>query len=623
VPTVFANLVNGQLRITDTDAVDTVTLGHFANITAVGNLNFQDSAITKGIFIQMGSGVGNFDTINITATVKPITIDGQFDIAAVNIGGRAGFGAQKILAPINIIHLNGDRFGEVNVDDSQNQFSTNSTLNVVNDVGTLSGLAPGTITFDAFGMGGMTLKGGSGGNTFNVLGTFAGDHHDLSGIGHTLIDTGVGNDIVNLMGTGDGFVIIEGQNGHDFVGVGNNQRLQGIQGDVEIHNAGAYTTLVVDDSAEPSAQDYFLGKDQSDASLRFIGGDGFRIEYANNDVDFVSFSGGTGGNTVTIDDTFKNPVGHSTVVNTGAGKDTVNVSGTTGDLTLNGQSGLDSVFIGGVFGTAAVKGNVFLTNKGQRTDLTVSDFSLAVVFNGTGHTVTLDHAPLNGVNVGTIANLAPALIQYVSNDVHSVTLTGSKFDDTFFVHSTPGIFIPVTVNGGFGNDTLVVGSTANTLSGILGPVTFNGGSDTDFLIIQDQGSTTPHTYTQTATSLTRSAPGEVTVTINFPGLEFLQVVKGPVGSAPLAKDLKLTKSVKAGQLATLTGHLEDADAADTLTLTVNWGDGSKGEQVQPGRTPFALTHKFTKPGTYKVHVTWTDSTGLSNSQDLTVVVTKA
>src|SRR5262249_25002406 len=155
-----------------------------------------------------------------------------------------------ILAPINIIHLNGNRFGEVNVDDRDNPFSTNSTLNVVNDVGTLSGLAPGTITFDAFGMGGMTLQGGSHGNTFNVFGTFAGDHHDLSGIGHTLIDAGTGNDTVNLFGTGDGFVIIDGQNGHDNVFLGSStQGMQGIHGTVQVRNLFARSSLFVDDSA--------------------------------------------------------------------------------------------------------------------------------------------------------------------------------------------------------------------------------------------------------------------------------------------------------------------------------------------------------------------------------------
>src|SRR5262249_2345711 len=69
---------------------------------------------------------------------------------------------------------------------------------------------------------------------------------------------------------------------------------------------------------------------------------------------------------------------------------------------------------------------------------------------GAGHAVTLAHPAAPAGNTGTISGLAPALIQYISNDVHSVTLTGSNFNDTFFVRSPPGLF-PVTVNGGFGN----------------------------------------------------------------------------------------------------------------------------------------------------------------------------
>ena len=49
---------------------------------------------------------------------------------------------------------------------------------------------------------------------------------------------------------------------------------------------------------------------------------------------------------------------------------------------------------------------------------------------------------------------------------------------------------------------------------------------------------------------------------------------------------------------------------------MNWGDGSKPQQSQPGLKPFAVKHKYAQAGTYTVHVTWTDSTGLSNSRDL-------
>ena len=90
--------------------------------------------------------------------------------------------------------------------------------------------------------------------------------------------------------------------------------------------------------------------------------------------------------------------------------------------------------------------------------------------------------------------------------------------------------------------------------------------------------------------------------------------------APAAQNLALTSPIKAGQSATLSGQLVDADGDTNLTLTVNWGDGSKPQQSKPGTKPFALKHKYAHAGTYTVHVTWTDSTGLSNSRDLKVTV---
>jgi hypothetical protein len=75
-----------------------------------------------------------------------------------------------------------------------------------------------------------------------------------------------------------------------------------------------------------------------------------------------------------------------------------------------------------------------------------------------------------------------------------------------------------------------------------------------------------------------------------------------------------------GQLATLTGSLMDASGNANLTLTVNWGDGSKPDQSKPGLKPFAVTHKYLKPGTYKVYATWSDDHGLSRSRDLFVTV---
>ena len=95
---------------------------------------------------------------------------------------------------------------------------------------------------------------------------------------------------------------------------------------------------------------------------------------------------------------------------------------------------------------------------------------------------------------------------------------------------------------------------------------------------------------------------------------------GQMSFAPAAKILALTPTIQAGQSALLTGSLTDSAGNANFTLTVNWGDGALPQQTKPGLKPFAVTHKYLKPGVYKVHATWTDDRGLSNGRDLFITV---
>jgi hypothetical protein len=89
---------------------------------------------------------------------------------------------------------------------------------------------------------------------------------------------------------------------------------------------------------------------------------------------------------------------------------------------------------------------------------------------------------------------------------------------------------------------------------------------------------------------------------------------------PQAQDLALTEQVRVGELARLTGQLVDADPSQVLSLTVDRADGSDPQTSTPDRDPFEVTHTWTTPGTWFVHVTWSDSDGVSNSRDLSIVV---
>jgi hypothetical protein len=117
--------------------------------------------------------------------------------------------------------------------------------------------------------------------------------------------------------------------------------------------------------------------------------------------------------------------------------------------------------------------------------------------------------------------------------------------------------------------------------------------------------------------------GNYTLTYTAFGNDGSEVIHGESGNlpvAPAAQNLALTSPIRPGHSVTLSGQLVDAAGDTNLTLTVNWGDGSKPEEIQPGLEPFALKHKYRHRGTYTVQATWSDNHGLSKSRDLILVV---
>jgi hypothetical protein len=148
-------------------------------------------------------------------------------------------------------------------------------------------------------------------------------------------------------------------------------------------------------------------------------------------------------------------------------------------------------------------------------------------------------------------------------------------------------------------------------------VTVNGQDGSDLLWIMDKKAIGVHKYTTFADRFERTGSAPVA----FVSIEGLEVQKGQVlGNPPLVKDLTFTGSIKVGTYATVGGRLVDADAADKLTLTIDWGDGSKPTVAMPGRDPFSMTHKYAKVGRYTVRVIWTDSTKQSNFKELKLEV---
>jgi hypothetical protein len=572
----------------DPNAVRTLT------VSAGGGGNHFTVSDTGGTSTSVILNTGNgADTVNVQRTTGALTINGQNGLDTVNVGNAGS--VQQIAGAVTVTNV--FNFTALTVDDSADTKPKSVLMDVGSDnVALITGLAPAPIRYRSGDVSSVVVSAGSGGNSFNVLNTAQNFRLPL-----TTLNTGIGNDTVNVTRSA-GALTINGQNGRDNVNIFVPNSSPSINGTLTVTNVDSFTALNVDASAVNTPET---------ATLDVVGGDGVisgltpgTIHYHTNDVSSVQVTGGSGGNNFTVANTAANPfLSVNTVLNSGTGSDTVNVRGTTGSLSINGQSGNDLVDVHGGNGSA-IHGPLGVSNSAGHTALVVDD--------------SLDTtARLVQVNSNSI--VGPGTIQIELFDpgrFSSVTIFGGSGGNGFFVHSTQA-GVPVTIDTGDGSDQINVGSPNNTLDAIQGPLTINGQGGFDTLNINDQGSTTPHVYNQTATTVSRSGAA----TITFSSIESLNVNKGPIaGSASQASNLTLTGVIQAGGLATLSGRLVDANAGATLSLTVDWGDGSKPQQSTPDRAPFSLMHLYPQAGRYTVRVIWTDSTGQSNSRDLTLTV---
>jgi hypothetical protein len=615
VPAVSAIVDGFGVLQVSTNSNDNVTIDHtvtsFGPTTLVNGRQIPDFQFSS-IHVQ-----GGFNDVNILATSKPLTADDNsfFDVGNADFANPQG-NMQNILAPLSLGTAN-----VVQLDDSGDPTGRNVTLNVVNNVVQITNMAPAPISIavqegplNTHTLGELQLFGGRAHNTFNVLDTPAAFLF-FNNVTGTDIFTGPGGDFVNVLGTHSNLLSIQGQ-ARDAVTIGNGN-LNNIQSPVQITNPPSFTQLLVNAINASSFEN---------VTMSVANGFGFidglapqEITYKVSDVSSVAVIGGSHGSTFTVQDTFPSSAFRSTEIDPGLGTNTVNVLGTTGPLLIAGQGGHDTVNVGGdpsSPGTLThIRGAIFVQNDGgPLTKLQVN--ARADNFN---HSVTLQATNPGETSIFGLAQAAP--IQYDPSSIDALHLFGGNGNDQFFVQGTNAGFAQIFLHGGSGSDFFSIGSPFNNLDPIQEVVNVIGGvGGSNTLFVQDQGAPLGHTYQTPPGEIVRSGDGGPLVIITFNN--HLQSVRlfenGSPG--PQAQDLTLTERVRVGQQATLTGQLVDDDPTQVLSLTVDWGDGSDPETSTPDRDPFAVTHTYTSPGDYFVHVTWSDSDGVSNSQDLLIRV---
>src|SRR5262249_6290177 len=121
------------------------------------------------------------------------------------------------------------------VDDSADATGRAATIGAAG----IMGLAPATINYAGAGLAALTVKRGSGGNTFTVAGPTA----------PTTLDSGAGNDIATVPSTQKPLTV-EGQDGADSVSIA----AAGLAGRVTLSNAEGSIALTVDDSADATGR---------------------------------------------------------------------------------------------------------------------------------------------------------------------------------------------------------------------------------------------------------------------------------------------------------------------------------------------------------------------------------
>jgi hypothetical protein len=249
------------------------------------------------------------------------------------------------------------------------------------------------------------------------------------------IDTGDLADFVKIQSTADPTNVTTTGTGadNDAVTIGNAGSVQGITGPVNVTNANALSSLVVDDSADATARTVTM----SDTTIHGLAP--ADITYDPAAISDFTVTAGSGADTFTVTNTI---FGTTTTLNAGAGNDTVTVqAGAAGStLNVNGQGG-DNRFTVTPSATAAFTFDSasLLTYRGPGT------------VNPTGPNAGTITAP--GFNPVTFTNVTNVLagagtLQFSSsaftvqenagNAVITVTRTGGSFGAVSVQFSTTG-----------------------------------------------------------------------------------------------------------------------------------------------------------------------------------------
>jgi hypothetical protein len=439
--------INYELADMYSATIDGGSGGNTFNVNYVG---------PEGV-INLNTGTGT-DHVNILATAggTTLSVQGQSSLDTVSVTNAGS--VLGILGTVNI--ENTGSIDALTIDDSADTTARTATLSTFTPSGdtpweSLTGLAPGTISYELADMNTTSIVGGSGGNTFNVTGLGFGG-------GAMNLNSGAGLDHVNIQGTAASTILnLEGGGSADVVNVGNAGSVQGVLGTVNIENSpiSGFSALTIDDSADATGRTATLSTFTPPADAIWGRVSGLApgvINYESADLaNPITIYGGSGGNTFNIPG-----IVNTTDLYSGAGTDHVNILATPAGSVLNleGQMGNDTVNVGNAGSVQGIFGTVNIENTHAYDTLTIDDSADPTPRNATLSTST----PAGDGPWESLTGLAPGTINLEVGDVNSTAINDGTGGNTFNINGTAagGGSNLLTLNSN-GSDIINVHSTAS------------------------------------------------------------------------------------------------------------------------------------------------------------------
>jgi hypothetical protein len=419
----------------DVESLETRTLLSFAINYNGGNPIVTESGTTAESFTVIESGgllewsvnstTGPFsalwpnagDTVAASAATT-VSISLSADGSSIVLGNPSS-PASNNFAAFDVFAAAGNTTDTWTIDDSGSL--TASTYN--------SNTGPGFVTGPGINLnqglsaipfaGGVTIDGSGADSIFNVVSTFNNEPVAING--------GAGDDTANVESTGGastGPVSIDlGAGGSNVVNVGNNPGtpsasvVNTIGSAVNVTDPLGLTALNILDAGDTTSGPASI-TDAQVSGLGFVANG--LVNYTGGflpGVNTLDVQGGTNGGSG-IDYTVFN-TSAITTLDCGPNADIVLVLGTGlgAPLTINGNSGLDTVDIGSVGDVSGILGDITVTNVFDFTNINVNAYS-----DTNSHDALLQVTNTSPVQ-STLSGVAPANIIYNNNDVGTLSVT--------------------------------------------------------------------------------------------------------------------------------------------------------------------------------------------------------